>query len=82
VASFNARPLYPEERPRGTHWIGGWVGPGTGLDDRDKRKFLTLPGLDRRTLRRPAQLNYYSSLDKNCLGHIYVRIGILVTVLQ
>jgi hypothetical protein len=30
---FNAtlRPLYPRERP-GTHWIGGWVDPRTGLD--------------------------------------------------
>jgi hypothetical protein len=31
--------------PPGTHWIGGWVGPGTGLDD-VKRKFLPLPGLE------------------------------------
>jgi hypothetical protein len=22
----------PEERAPGTHWIGGWVGPRTGLD--------------------------------------------------
>jgi hypothetical protein len=25
-----------------THWIGGWVGPRTGLDDVKKRTFLTL----------------------------------------
>jgi hypothetical protein len=30
----------------GTQWIGGWVGPRTGLDDAEKRKFLTLPGLE------------------------------------
>jgi hypothetical protein len=24
------------ERARGTHWIGGWVGPRTGLDDVEK----------------------------------------------
>jgi hypothetical protein len=30
----------------GTHWIGGWVGPRAGLDDLEKRKFLTLPGLE------------------------------------
>jgi hypothetical protein len=36
----------PEERAPGTHWIGGWVGPRAGLDDTEKRKFLTLPGLD------------------------------------
>jgi len=22
----------PDERAAGTHWIGGWVGPGAGLD--------------------------------------------------
>jgi hypothetical protein len=35
----------PGERAPGTHWIGGWVGPIAGLDDVEKRKFLTLPGL-------------------------------------
>jgi hypothetical protein len=29
-----------------THWIGGWVGPRTGLDNMEKRKFLTLLGLE------------------------------------
>jgi hypothetical protein len=32
--------------PPGTHWIGGWVGPRASLDDMEKRKFLTLPGLE------------------------------------
>jgi hypothetical protein len=36
----------PGEIAPGTHWIGGWVGPRTGLYDVEKRKFLTLPGLD------------------------------------
>jgi hypothetical protein len=35
----------PGERGPGTHWIG-WVGPRTGLDDVEKRKILTLPGLE------------------------------------
>jgi hypothetical protein len=30
----------------GTHGTGGWVGPRACLDDTDKRKFLTLPGLE------------------------------------
>jgi hypothetical protein len=30
----------------GTHWIGGWVDARTGLDDVEKRKFLTLPRLE------------------------------------
>jgi hypothetical protein len=39
----------------GTHWIGGWVGPRAGLDDVEKRKFLTLTGLDLRPLGCPAR---------------------------
>jgi hypothetical protein len=30
----------------GTRWIGGCVGPRAGLDDVEKRKFLTIPGLE------------------------------------
>jgi hypothetical protein len=58
----------PGEGARGTHWIGGWVGPRAGLDDVEKRKFLTIPGLELRPLGRPArsqslyQLRYPSSL--------------------
>jgi hypothetical protein len=36
----------PGERAPGTHWIGGWMGPRAGLDDLEKTKFLTLPGLN------------------------------------
>jgi hypothetical protein len=39
----------------GTHWIGWWVGPGAGLDDAEKVKFLTLPDLELRPLGRPAR---------------------------
>jgi hypothetical protein len=35
--------------PAGTHWIGGWVDPRAGLDDMEKWKFFTLPGLELRT---------------------------------
>jgi hypothetical protein len=38
--------ITPRERAPGTHWIGGWMGPRTDLDDVKKRQFLTLPGLD------------------------------------
>jgi hypothetical protein len=41
-------------RAPGTHWIGGWVDLKAGLDDFEKRKFLTLPGLEFRPLGRPA----------------------------
>jgi hypothetical protein len=43
------------ERAPATHWIGGWVGARTGLDDMEKRKFLPLPGLELRFLGRPAR---------------------------
>jgi hypothetical protein len=39
----------PVERAPGTHWKGSWV------DDVDKRKFLTLLGLELRPLGRPAR---------------------------
>jgi hypothetical protein len=36
----------PGEEPPGTHWIGGWVDPRAGLDDMEKRKLLTVLGLE------------------------------------
>jgi hypothetical protein len=39
-----ALPLGKE--PPGTHWIGGLVGPRTGLEDVEKRNFLNLPVLE------------------------------------
>jgi hypothetical protein len=34
--------LYPQERTSGTHWIGGWVGPRSGLNTEARGKFLCL----------------------------------------
>jgi hypothetical protein len=45
----------PRERTLGIHWIGGWVCPRAGLDDMEKRKCLTLSGLELRPLSRPAR---------------------------
>jgi hypothetical protein len=42
----------PGERAPGVHWLGGWMDPRVGLDDVEKRKFLTLLGLELRTLGR------------------------------
>jgi hypothetical protein len=47
--------LTPGERAPVTHWIGGWVGFGTGLDDVQSRKILPLPRLKLRPLGRPAR---------------------------
>jgi hypothetical protein len=41
LGSFNPQKISP-----GTHWIGGWVIPRAGLDDMEKRIFLTLEGLE------------------------------------
>jgi hypothetical protein len=36
----------PWRKDPGTHWIGGWVGPTAGLNAVDKRKKLTLLGIE------------------------------------
>jgi hypothetical protein len=43
-----------EEKAPCTHCKGGWVGPRACLDDVEKRKFLTLRGLELRPPGRPA----------------------------
>jgi hypothetical protein len=47
----------PEEMDPSIHWIGGWVDPRAGLDDVEKRKFLTLSGLELRPLTIPTTLS-------------------------
>jgi hypothetical protein len=66
VVSFTPRPLYPRvKEPPGTHWVG----PRSGLDDVEKRKFLTLPGLEIRPFCLPGRnhslyrLSYPGSLS-------------------
>jgi hypothetical protein len=46
--------LSPGKYPLGTHCIGGWVGPRTGLDV-ERRNILPLPGRGRWALGRPAR---------------------------
>jgi hypothetical protein len=50
----------PGERVPGTHWIGGWVDPGDGLDHVEKRKFLIVPGFELRPFGRPAVASRYT----------------------
>jgi hypothetical protein len=45
---------YPGCFTPSNHGIGGWVGLKASLDDMEKRKFLTLPGLELRSLSHPA----------------------------
>jgi hypothetical protein len=53
----------PGEGAPSTHWIESWVGPRAGLDDVQKRKFLTLPGLE---LRPPDRSACSQSLYRLC----------------
>jgi hypothetical protein len=39
-----SRPGRFRERAPSTHWIGGWVGPKAGLDTREEKNLLYLPG--------------------------------------
>jgi hypothetical protein len=49
----------PGRFTQGNHWIGGWVGPRTGLDDVEYWKFFNLPGLELRPLDlQPAASRY------------------------
>jgi hypothetical protein len=45
----------PSERATGTHRIESWVKLIAGLDDVERRKFLTQPELELRLLCRPAR---------------------------
>jgi hypothetical protein len=47
--------LPPAKEPAVRNWIEGWLDPRAGLDDVEKRKFLTLPELELRPLGRPAR---------------------------
>jgi hypothetical protein len=69
VVSFTTRTLYPQVKSPGTHWIGGWVNPRAGLDDMERRKFLTLPGLELRPLGRPARSQLLDRL-RSCNEHV------------
>jgi hypothetical protein len=49
------------EKAPGIHCVGVWVNPRTSLDV-EKKKFLTLPGLELRTLGRPADCAFPASI--------------------
>jgi hypothetical protein len=38
------------ESPRLIHWLEDWMGLRVGLDDMEKRKLLTISGLEHRSL--------------------------------
>jgi hypothetical protein len=55
VISFTPRPLYHRGKSPRYPLDRSWAGPKGGLDDVEKRKFLTLPGLELRPLCHPAR---------------------------
>jgi hypothetical protein len=44
-SASRTRLFTPGDKAPGTRWIGGWVDPRAGLDDVEKRQFLTLQEL-------------------------------------
>jgi hypothetical protein len=71
----------PGRSAPGTHWIGGWVDHRVGLDYVEKRRFLTLPGLELRLLCRPARsqslyrLRYPGSVGDYFFPEMYVHFS-------
>jgi hypothetical protein len=65
------------ETAPGTHWIGDWVSPRDRLDDVEKRKFLTVLGLEPRTHCRPAHSQSLYRLRYNSLNVfiIFLNVG-------
>jgi hypothetical protein len=63
----------PGEIAPGTHWIGDWVDSRAGLDDLEKRKFLTLLGLELLPLGRPARSQSVYLL-RSTEGYILIKI--------
>jgi hypothetical protein len=62
----------PGERAPGAHLIGGWMNPRAGLEDLERKKFFTLPGLELRSLGRPASSqSLYRLRDQ---GNIYCHV--------
>jgi hypothetical protein len=59
------------EKAPGTHWIGGWVSPKTGLDDIEGRKILPLPGIEPHLLGRPAHSLVAIPTELSQIIHIY-----------
>jgi hypothetical protein len=63
--------ITPGEKAPGTHWIEGLVDPRAGLNDLEKRKFLTLSGLELRPLTRKARSQ---SLYRLCYPGSYLSL--------
>jgi hypothetical protein len=62
--------------------MGGWVDPRAGLDDVEKRQFLSLPGLEFRPLGLPARSQSLCRLSVSESESVRVRVTLQLTVSQ
>jgi hypothetical protein len=46
LVSFTYRPLYPRKNRPGTYSVEGWVDARVRLDSMEKKKVLSLPGME------------------------------------
>jgi hypothetical protein len=68
VFSFTPRPIYPTERPLGTHWVGGWVGPIASLNAVEKRKIPSPPPGNRNSEPRSSSTEIVERSFKDDIG--------------
>jgi hypothetical protein len=70
----------PLKRSPGTHWIGGWVGPRTGLDDHGEEKILDPTGTRTLALRpaRSKSLNRLSYPGSVKILYIYFKLLLIL----
>ena len=81
VVNATPRPLYPQERP-GTHCVGGWVSPRTGLDGCGKSR-PPPPGFDPRTVQPIAsRCTDYAIPAHPCIKFIIIIIIIIISFMQ
>jgi hypothetical protein len=74
----------PGEKSPGTHWMRGLVDPRAGLDDVEKRKFLTLPGLKLQPLGYPTRNHsLYRRPYPGCICSRYyiIELNLLIIIL-
>jgi hypothetical protein len=74
VVIFTPLSLYTRGKTASTtYWIGGWMGPRSSLDDTEKGKFLTLPGLELySSVAQPIARQYTDCAFPNKLLHAFL----------
>jgi hypothetical protein len=68
--------------PPCAHWIGGWVGPRTGMDDVERTEKSTLPGFELRSLGRSVRSRIYTHWAIPALKTRHRHINILIIYIR